>query len=810
MDKMVKLVLGYLSFYKRKTIGIIFVLGLAFASFCIVNVTCKNINIANYNKAGMDNGKQYFSISNPEEELVQNLKKEKVEKLGQQWVLGQDEISYKKEMIYLYNSRDFDALENNYAHISKGRKPKKSNEIAVTASLLKEQGIHLGDEISTTIEKVDYKKGIVKYTEKRAFQIVGVMEDTDDQKICHVAVVSEELLEEFQGKYGIRAENLDVTLSDNQDIDSQISDLIEKYQLNDTININHELIQAVDSMRNMNIMNAGILICIVLVVGLTVSNLIYFTFIYNIKDYGVMKCIGMENSFIYRVILVNVAFYMVPAIIIGALIAGIVIRFEGGIIGNLLSITDGQMEYMDLVKMVPASDLLMGIGLLVIALIPSCMIPMIQIKKMSPVEIVREGRQKIISWKHPYLDKIIYHRNDNKMKIYAMKNILRNFKRTLLTLAIILFSMLLISGITAEAVTEQEAETAIREVVPGDIYIQSENYMENASGFDTAYPEEVLSSLKETEGIECVDACAMKEMMAYLDVKNIRKEHKAYQEENNKTSFYLEDLTAYGVTNVEDYFVESDESDGCEVVITEDEAKFWNLEVGDEFEVSLFQEDIENAPRICLKVNNIIEQGKFVTESTGSIVYLKYDDMKKLFQSKGYDRFDIYVKKTIEPAVIKVGIEAMDSFKEDTTVESFSDMAKEYEQSQFIQKRIKGIFVFVLVIISGVGCVDAIYTGIMNRRVEMINLYAVGIQKKDLCKNVVYEGGCYAKVVFLLLLPIQLMVVVGTCFMNCFDSKLPVCYVLMDLGAYLLCAIAALAAGKKLMKNMDINELKCE
>lgn len=809
--KVLKMVYRYCTFYKKKTIGIIMVLTFAFISFCIVNVTCENMKYVKYNEVCRKNGSQYFNISTPSKKVVKQLEEDNtIESIGKEWVLGQDESLFKKELIFIYRDSRFNNMENEYASVIKGKECIDENEIVVTESFLQEEGLHIGDNFEANIKKIDYGSGEELFHINNTFTIVGVLKDTDVQGECNVARVSKRLKNKIISQYNISEENLDVVLKNKENILSQINYIAAEYSIKNDIKINYELINALNETKNVMLINLLINICIMAVVGLTIGNLLYFNLIHNLKDYGIMKCIGIKNKNLLQITIYNVIAYLIPSIILGVIMSNFISKFEKTIIFKFLY-TDIN-NTVKIIDYITFKNFIVAIVVLIIALIPSCIIPIQKIKKIAPITVVRNGRNKI-HLKSSKIVKVLEHIYNNKMKLYAIKNLFRNKGRTVLTILTILFSILFITFVFADQMIRKDTESVVREYIPGDIYIQSNNYLNNAITMKNQYSEQCFSELNDIDGIKKVEGCAMKEMTAYLDKSKLNENNDLCRKENYKENYYIDDLTAYGVTNEKDYFNSniSINKGEYDIVITKEVANFWGVSIGDTLEVSKFDDiKINDDNMIKVKVNNIIEEQKFCIDTTGNIIYFKYNDLKQIFNVGGFERFDIYLDKNYDPIQAKTLICNIKEFKNDTDIDSFVEAAELYEKSQNNQRKIEEGFMVLMFITGSVGCFDAIYTSISNRKIELLNLNIIGIRKKELVKCIMFEGSFYCKVAMLIILPLQVTILIYLYKTNLLKMSIIGIYFIMDCFALGLCISAAFFTVRNILKTMKLRDIKCE
>jgi len=702
-------------------------------------------------------------------------------------------------------------MENTKTYLEKGRLGKAENEIAVSKHYMESYGLKLGDSVDVKIEKTDFNKGKPLYTIEKEFIIVGVLEDNTRIYNVGFAHVSETYKDKIQKTKHLEVENASITLRSSESIIGNISYLADKYDISSTVKCNYELIIAIDDSGAMVKMNIVINILIMVAITLVIGNILYFNLLQKNKDLGIMKCLGFRSKELHKVVYGEIILYILPGFIIGISLAKLVIYFESNLLVRITGLNITNSETIS--NSIDKNDIIVAIILVVLAVIPSCIKPILEISNISPILVVKAGRENVeIKISKFYL--FLVSKIKIRMNRYAFKNLMRNRKRTVITVISIAFSTILISLILC-VMNMGDMETLLRQIIPGDIYIEFNMYSQNAETQEAVYSHDVWKELNKMEGVKKVDGSLIKTYIALLNSENMKKSRKFKKANANMLDGkYIDFISVIGITNYSEYCsnnILSDDKIG--LVITKNTSDFWGVNIGDQIYICL-ENDLYEEKNIPVIIENIIEKDKFGFSSgyIGETVYMELEDLEKVRECKGFDRFDIYVKKNIDSIQIRSQIKTMQTFENNTTIKSFEEEAQYYVKRAKTENQIKLICIIIMAALSSIGCFNSIYSSIMNRKSEYMNLYIIGISKKEILKSAIYEGKCYSFFGILYTIPFQILFLFLykiTSEETKISKSLILMYFGIDFSLIIVCSLIALFSAKYIIKQMSLTDISC-
>lgn len=442
MRKKLNLVKRYIFHYKNKTIETVIMLMIAFACFIFVNQTTKNIQEINYLNAVKENG--YYHILYEDSslsEFEQIKENDLVDEIGGEWVIG-SVLDNTNQFMLLYRDEAYHQLEPFLGNLIEGKLPVKDNEIAVTQNYMERKKLKVGDEVSLPFEKINYNTGELFYKHEMTFTISGIIENWKKYNDINVALVSEKLKDEL-----LKTSLVDNTLikfRNEKYILNQSEQLIMTLGLTNTVKYNDELIFAIDDNTTIGKVRIIVNLLIFVIFALVLYNIVYFTVISNRKDLGIMTSLGIEKRTLYEIVIYRIIFYFVMAVPLGVLLGIIVnnLLFEKFVI-YFFGIEDKEL-ILNAFKVSLDTVLLSGVVTFSV-LLPSLLGTIYHIFSDTPIEIINAGNQNISYNKNIRKMKKGFRRVKNRLLNYGIHNVLRNKKRTVISICIMVIAFSIFS-----------------------------------------------------------------------------------------------------------------------------------------------------------------------------------------------------------------------------------------------------------------------------------------------------------------------------------------------------------------------------
>ncbi len=773
MRKIVNLVIKYLIQQKLRSIIIILILSIAFASYIIISSTYKAISDVTIQNAIDESGAQDFIYKFPSDEEYQKLKDDPiVNKVGAEWYVG-TKLYNEKELLLMYRDENYSSLDQSLNLWQEGRKPEFVNEIALSSDFLEEHDKHVGDKINLEYEKYNFESGEFIYEDVREFTITGCFENSMEGKLHNMqfGLVSEALIHEYKDRISI--ERVLVSLRERSDIEGQVQALIHSLELVPKVSLNYNLINALGDTNIIRLVSFIINLLIAFSMGLVTYNVLYFNFIHKNRDLGIMRSLGFNGYELAIVVFVEVILYLILAILIGTLIdIGFSYLLLGKIIVSFMNLNiDSGFDVRE-ISDVSIKGIVEAITLLLLTVAPSTIKPFIMTFKISPMDAVRQGRSNI-KIKFSKLVLLISNKWENTLLVYAIKNLSRNKKRTIVTILSLSVSIFLTSLMFIINSSTFIDSSFIKEYfVPGDIKVEVKGI--GLKKIEKSFSQETLETIKNFNNTKKVNAYKIRTLWAISSVNDIETNNEIYKrfdkeyiqantlKYNGKESLTY-NISSIGAENIEKYLSpEIINMNKPIIVIDKEYSEFLKAKIGDEVSIYYFGEESRYDSMKTIKpfiIGGILDKLPIMNETGSGItsVLMSISDMNEITQTNDYDRFDIWLNNNNELNTL-LQLDAIEEIHNKGTIVTFKEKEDQYLQAVKSRKVTQMVFNIIFTGLALISLFNTIITNIMNRERELLTLYAIGITKSEIKKAIVFEGSLYSLISVIMTMPLQVIV----------------------------------------------------
>lgn len=264
-------------------------------------------------------------------------------------------------------SDDFTKL-NNQSVVIEGRFPEYENEAAVAAKYARENGLHIGDEITL-------KAGAGEYT----YLITGFVQTTNHLgRDCA-------LTREGYGKIGeLQSVTYYLNLSEGTDIDGFNDQITER--LAGSINASNNIQAIIKGSGSVYVALLTMIVAVVMVLSVLIVLFVMYLLVRTLlngkkREYGILKALGYTTG----QLVLQTALSFMPAVIFSVAV-GMVICAR--IINPLLAVFLGGLGIVKCTFTVPVwFNLTAGAGLILFAFAAACLISL-RVKKIAPRELL--------------------------------------------------------------------------------------------------------------------------------------------------------------------------------------------------------------------------------------------------------------------------------------------------------------------------------------------------------------------------------------------------------------------------------------
>ncbi|MBC5745980.1 FtsX-like permease family protein [Lachnospiraceae bacterium MD308] len=755
MKKTIKVVKGYLFKNLKKTCAILSMLGIIICCYIVVNQSFYNIINVNIKTVKEEQGDWHFQYKYADKTEIEKIKNAPdISAVGCEWVLGETEDG----LLLLNRDDKYMKMDSTFGNLINGKFPESEKEIALTQSYMKKHGYRIGEIVQFSYRKTNYEDGQELFADSKQFEIVGMIEDYAEAVEQSIGLVADSLVEAYPEMY---AENLFVKFTEEKDIDAQIKRIISDLGLKANIVRNEKLLFAIEDNSVYSQMNRIINLIIWIASVLLIYNVLFFDYLNKKKDLGVLRSIGFKTKDLSQIIILEIIILFILCIPIGYLSG----KFVNGILFDKILNTFLNINYEGKVSIngsLNAGILLQVIFLLGITIIPSIIKPLFDIRNIKPIDIMNQnGISTTI--KYPAWIKVLDKLFRKKMSRYGLKNVVRNKKRTYLTVGAMFFSCTIICLMVFVNGVGISDASWVKMLVPGDIQISldQESY-ENKKTIS----KETFKGIKEISGIsKAVGYQTSRDVVAKTQKDKLNTQSTIYKEmsdeflKNNTTIEDGKEYLRYSVT----VYGRSHTSEGLgqnSAIIDTDMKEISGADVGD----SIILENMAdvNGKPIEILVSKVVSNEKFpvLSERGSGIGRIIVDEefLKELEGEEGYDRIDIWAEDDETNIILQ--LEELEELRNTAEVISFQDKASMYLKAERNQMEIQSFFIFVLSAIGMINIFNTIFNNLLNRENEIIVLHSIGMDRKEIVKSITAEGCAYAVMSSVSVAVIQIMLIV--------------------------------------------------
>lgn len=802
----------YITYEKWKSLSVIIILFMTISSFIVVNSAFRTIIDIQLQRVEDQYGKQHFSYKYPADEEVEKLKNDsRIKLVGSEWHVGTSE----KDNNYLeliFRDDNYNILNNHYNQLIEGYMPIEINEIAITEPYMKERGLQLFDSFSVTYVKYDYETGNYLYKENRVFKISGIIKQSyeDEMTDVNIGVVSSKLIDEKKNILPINS--ILVSLKTTNNIEQDIYTVANDLGLSANVTPNYNLIYQIDDGAIIKTIQRIINITIILIIGLIINNLLHYNFMSKYKDFGIMKGIGLKTGDLYVIILLEVFLYIIISSPIGIFLGYIICYFF------LNNITQIFIDANNSVTLNPF-DIILAFILILVALLPSIIIPLFKARKITPIEIIRTGQLKV-KIKHSFFINLLSKVIKSPNNLYAIKNLSRNKKRTRLTI----FTLIILAAITSGFIiynSKTDSLWFLRYYVPGDYKIQ-EKYM-GYIGEPTPFSKTTYDELINIPTVEKINAYKINMLNIYHPTKNLNSNTNYYNTFSKQELFkyntrfvkgveYITyNITAFGVADIKNYIDEKySHVNEPVIVIEKDYMEFLNLNIGDEIELFQFDDsmDYTSISKHTAIIGGVVDECPLVSEQGMGLARILIDinGLYGITDSDGYDRFDVWVKERSNDVNNKLYFNSIEEITLRGDVISYADRTESYLKQMKTWNLVRLSINLIVFLFTSITLFNTIYINLIHRDNELTTLNAIGLTKYELYKSVIIEGFMYGMGSLPFTLLIQFLFLY---FMEELDN-VKACIILfgLNIGIVFLPSVFAILCYKKMYRKINFSKLK--
>lgn len=694
----------------------------------------------------------------------------------------------KKGNSILLKSSDKDYLIRKSSKVIKGRLPKNNDEIVIEKRALDSMNIsnQINSIVNLTVKK-EYKDSNGNnqiHTVDKSFKLVGIIEKPEE----YYDLVYE--LEAFT--YG-NDENNNIIPNDIVSYDSMISfksgwkdikgqsaNLMERTGLgryNCIMNVPF-MTKTIDLEGNQDDYKKEILI--IVTATIFIFNIFNITLNQMIKEMGLLRLMGSSKKNIKAIIIYQALIIMIVGIILGLVV---------GVIYSYIGINNYNTSFYESAKIkaklyISNKDIIKAILVGVFSVIISCIIPIIKISKISPIEAIRQT-EKVKAYSENYKLNRVFTKIFGFYGFMGIKNIGRNKSRAIISMISIALGGYVF--ITTFSSMQDEAGYKIENIY--NKYDVTMSFVDAVSDLDNlTYTDNDIDKIKKIDGVSSVNKSY--EVSAIFNFKKdeVNKEFTKYNgiKENNTMEYdmnfkiYQNDYINKTLKNFIDKGDLTDIGKITDGYINVVVYNYFYDVAKDHVYKNVFK-DINPGDIITIKIP-VIENGKSVYKENKVRVCatLKPD---WAFRGDGGDRRNLEIMTSSNHSILligeqkytRLGISLKDPYnkKVNSKIEeisnrisssrfesklNFREMGKA-EAEEYLKSQIS-IIILVLAI-AGINIFCTIRTNLLMRRREISTLRAIGLSSKNMRKMVVYEALAYAVLSFIISLVLSLVNLVG-------------------------------------------------
>lgn len=621
----------------------------------------------------------------------------------------------------LYTDQTMMELSN--ASIVQGNFPIKQNEIAIEKDYISaiKKTVNIGDQIT-----VEFRNKASKEIQTNEFVISGFLQTTasgDDNRIGYNAIVSKAFISTdmflSKGNYSVALSIKNADSYSNEELKSKIENLGQEIGISKkNIQINYVNVDTNNPSSTTTISIACIMLVIVMACWLVIYNIFYISISKQIKQYGQLRALGATRKQLKKIIFCEGRDLSLKYIPVGV--------FLGCLISWLIdpSIWLWIPDILFAILAALFTYLTVRISLNAPAKFAARISPIEAIRNVGASTSMKKGKKSSRKLTPLFL---------------AILNVLRNKKKTMLTLLSLIFSGILFISL-ATLMNSVDPVARARSFFPNggqfDVQINSELFSEKVTSNVLQSKNQLSDSLK-------------KSILSISGVDNVIS-HQNLEATVNKVTSGDGD-TIVGIKNIsmnniqllrqhllKGKIPEVESSDEEHILMNSDPNSELGhhgirYDVGDKIQLIIDdgKREVEHEFTIIGEINN---------KEEGASFFLPYKAMQSVAGFNPNIRYEIIVNNSNEQQV-KKELQNLISEKDTLKLVSFSEVVEIYKKGYKILSIAIYSFIIFIALFSIINLMNTIITTITSRKVEIGIMQAIGMDRKQLVAMLGYETG---------------------------------------------------------------------
>ncbi|EQK48672.1 ftsX-like permease family protein [[Clostridium] bifermentans ATCC 19299] len=764
----------YIMQNKKNSLLIIVSIIISTALFLFMNIISEDVRSIMINQSKKDLGQFHASYYNPTDEDIKNITNNRsIEIVGKSMLLGFHDIGNAQTLQIISDDKNTRSLKSNYT-LQEGIFPTKENEIAIDSWYIEQKKIEnpIGKNIKLDYARYNSTGDKVLYKGEKEFKIVGILR-------CHPVLKSQGtslgLITEESAKKNIPIKNKydQVTFKFNKEknIENQINKLVKDCNLKKSdINLNTKLILAMSDSLRLKIPYMIVNMILALATILLIYNTFYILVSNRIKEFGVLRAVGLIPKDIFKLMTLEVFIYIIISIPIGLVSGGVVTNLSRDyVIGAIYNINYVNSIKSDTYINTYIFTILLSFSTIIISVIK----PLIKASKTDPMICIRRNGEKINIREKSLINKFMIKYFKDYGNI-ASKNLQRNRKRTNLAIASMSIMIFLMITVYTKSTSNFFNDGALRSWIPGDYLIHNidmASIMDNKKSYDI----NTMKDIEKIDGVKKVSASRDKNFHMKINDENIDKKssywntNKKSLEMNSETNNGIKVFkTSFEVIGIEDtsilknVLIDGEENlkklnDIPYIYIDNNSSKSLNIKKGDKVNVTfdIVDSKTNNYEKTLSKdfvVGGLIKNLPITSQGGGraSEAVISVKQFNEFVGNSSYERFDIWTSKLANQKYVEDELNNIVGKSGKGVMIPYKSESSAFEKSDNQKAMIVALVAGLIVVLSLFNCCNTIVTSISSRSREFALFRGIGISKDEVKKIVVLESYIYIIVGFII------------------------------------------------------------
>lgn len=485
---------------KKRTIATMsgIIISVALISFILTLISSFQSSMLETTKRIRGNYHIYIHQTTTRNAMKFNQMQDKIEKVGISQTIGAADYKtqlYAKQGIII-DGYDEVSLKNRDINLIDGRLPQNEKEIIISNYLVNNMNepIKIGDKLTFEVQKVKLSissDGMQEMLEpdgieKITYTITGIMKQTRKEigsSNAYIAITKLEKMTE------VRPCEVSILLKNSQE-ESVFYQELRNSSVKDQLSENPELLLwqgATNEMNEKSQLELITVIAILIVVAITIvliRNSFQISISERMKEFGTLISIGTTSKQIRKIVLLEGLIYAIISIPIGLVLGiGVVFLSTNGL-GNVLEEVFGNGWIMQF--SMNGMSILITVVLTILSIFISCIKPIKEARKASPIENIRQNAEiaikdkdvKISKWKSKMLG------IEGEIAYKNIKRNKRKYRSTTISISIIMILVIILSSIVQYVFT-----------IANDVYIPNARNID--IGMGRGYGQEQINTVFE-------------------------------------------------------------------------------------------------------------------------------------------------------------------------------------------------------------------------------------------------------------------------------------------------------------------------